>query len=107
MPGIVLLILLIVCVAAVIAAFAYLGWRGFKLGRNAVRVSRDVEAAVQRLAPALATLHCRTETLAEEQTRLAAGLASLQESVRHFGAVMTLLGEALAPLKRVRSFFRG
>lgn len=107
MPGFVLLILLIACCAAVIAAFAYLGWRGFKLGKNAIRVGRDMGGAVQRLAPALATLHERSLTMAEGQARLATALTSLQESMKRFGAVASLLGEALAPLRRARSFFRG
>jgi hypothetical protein len=101
MPGLVLIILLILAIAAVMAAFGYLGWRIFRLGRNAFHVGRDIQAGVDRLTPGIAALESKGADLADAQTRLTASLDSLQESLARLEVVSRLLGEAFAPLGAV------
>jgi hypothetical protein len=98
MPGLVLIILLAVAVVAVLAAILYLGWRIYRLGRNAFAVGGHIQSGIDRLAPGLAELDRKSAALADEQARLAASLVSLQESMARLEAVSRLFGEATAPL---------
>jgi hypothetical protein len=105
MDGWVLLVIGLASLGLIIAAFAYLGYCGYRLGKAGFVMARTYGPPTAELAhkAALATERATKAGLSAEE--IATSLVSLQVSLQRLQVAFEALQSALAPYRRVKEYF--
>lgn len=106
MSGLVLFLFILFFALATMAGLFYLGWFAYRLYKAGRRLTDRFQQTADALAPDLAALQQKQDTLAGNQVRLTESVASLQSSLERLSVVTGLIGEALGPVGRLRALFR-
>ncbi len=105
MDGWVLLVIGLASLALVVAAFAYLGYCGYRLGKAGIGMARTYGPPAADLARKAALATDRAAHAGVDAEQIAASLASLQASLQRLQVALEALQSALAPYRKVKEYF--